>query len=105
MIARSFLLLDAMRFKIVHVSRRPPWPWWAGAVVATWLVLGGVVTYVSGCMGLKVVLCFFKRLTGIPCPTCGFSRGLLCILRGDIAGALWHNPLVFSILAVFLAVM
>lgn len=72
-------------------------------VVAVWVALGGAITYLAGRAGRKVVLCLFKRLTGFPCPTCGLGRGLLRVLQGDPAGAWLHNPLVFSVLAIFLA--
>lgn len=94
-----------MRFEIVHVPRRLPWPWWASAVVATWLALGGAVAFVAARTGREAVLCLFKRLTGFPCPACGFGRGLLCVLRGDIVEAWWYNPLLFSALVVFLATL
>jgi hypothetical protein len=55
-------------------------------------------------MGRSIYTCVFKRLTGIPCPTCGFTRGALCLLHGQIGQAWLYNPLLFSALAVFFAV-
>ena len=37
-------------------------------------------------------VCLFKRLTTIPCPSCGTTRSVLSILHGDFAGALYWNP-------------
>ena len=37
--------------------------------------------------------CLFKTLLHIPCPSCGTTRGVMAILRGDPAGALTFNPL------------
>ncbi len=46
--------------------------------------------------------CFFRRLTGVPCPTCGGTRAALALAHGDLAGALAANPLVTLGLAVLL---
>ena len=37
--------------------------------------------------------CLFNTLLHIPCPSCGTTRGVMAILRGDPAGALTFNPL------------
>lgn len=37
--------------------------------------------------------CPFHALTGLPCPTCGVTRAVLALLRGDASGALQANPL------------
>jgi hypothetical protein len=37
-------------------------------------------------------VCLFKRLTTIPCPSCGSTRSVLSFLKGDMAGALYWNP-------------
>lgn len=44
-------------------------------------------------------VCLFKRITGIPCPSCGSTRSLLYISRLDFKNALYANPIGF-ILAV-----
>lgn len=37
--------------------------------------------------------CEFKRLTGLPCPTCGVTRGFILSLSGNLRDG-WHlNPL------------
>jgi hypothetical protein len=38
--------------------------------------------------------CVFKAMTGFPCLTCGFTRGVLALAAADVAGALRWNPLV-----------
>lgn len=43
-------------------------------------------------------ICLFKRITTIPCPSCGSTRSVLSLLKGDIAGAFYWNP--FGILLV-----
>jgi hypothetical protein len=42
---------------------------------------------------LGLSLCVFKRATGLPCPTCGTTRTLGLLARGDALGALRLNPL------------
>jgi Protein of unknown function (DUF2752) len=38
--------------------------------------------------------CAFKGLTGIPCPTCGATRSVVYLARGEITASLVMNPLV-----------
>lgn len=45
--------------------------------------------------GLGIVPgCRFRTMTGLPCATCGFTRGLTRLADLDVAGALGMNPLV-----------
>jgi len=41
---------------------------------------------------MEPAVCLFKRVTGIPCPSCGSTRSVLSILKGDFAAALFWNP-------------
>jgi hypothetical protein len=92
-----------MRCELVPASRRPPWPLWAVGVCLLWLGLGLTAVHLAGAAGQVAKLCLFRRVTHLPCPTCGVTRGAQAILRGDILAALTYNPLAFSILAVVLA--
>ncbi len=38
--------------------------------------------------------CVFRTLTGFPCPTCGSTRSIVFLSRGDIYSAVAMNPLV-----------
>jgi len=40
--------------------------------------------------------CTFRSLTGIPCPTCGATRGVLALLHHHPGQAFLLNPLVAS---------
>jgi hypothetical protein len=48
--------------------------------------------------------CHFQTLLGIECPTCGTTRVLLALLYGDLAAALFHNPLMLAFVVAGLAV-
>src|SRR3972149_2262823 len=39
------------------------------------------------------IFCPLLTYTGIPCPFCGLTRSLLCLLHGDVAQAFWYHPL------------
>ena len=48
--------------------------------------------------------CLFHKTTGIPCPSCGSTRSVLSLIRGDFFDALYYNPLgilIFVIMIVF----
>ena len=89
---------------MVHVTRRPPWPLWAVLVVLVWFCLGAAAVLLSFHFDHPVQLCLIKHLTGYPCPTCGFTRGLLTFLHGHIIRAWLYNPLLFSVLGIFIAI-
>ena len=38
-------------------------------------------------------LCLFKQATGLPCPSCGTSRAVLLLARGEFRESLMMNPL------------
>src|SRR5512143_2022666 len=38
--------------------------------------------------------CVFKGLTGVPCPTCGATRSVVHLARGEFFASLGMNPLV-----------
>jgi len=94
-----------VRGEWVQVARRPNWPWWAIALPAIWLALGGVILVLAWRAGITVPLCLFKRLTGWPCPSCGFTRGTLAFLHGHPIQAWLYNPLLFSFLGTASAVV
>ena len=47
-------------------------------------------------------VCLFKRITNIPCPSCGTTRSVLSILNGDFSGAIQWNPFGFIIVAILI---
>lgn len=49
-------------------------------------------------------LCLFRRITGLPCLTCGMGRAWLCALRLDFVRAFFWHPLFWTVplVALFL---
>lgn len=89
-----------MRLEWVTTTRRPGWPWWAVALSALWLALGAATLLASAHTGRAVRLCLVKHLTGVPCPTCGFTRGAFSLLHGHPIQAWLYNPLLFTFLGL-----
>ncbi len=52
----------------------------------TWLALNIHGQYTAS-------LCMFKNTTGIPCPACGTTRGIMQLFHGEIWNAILANPL------------
>jgi hypothetical protein len=47
-------------------------------------------------------LCPIRRVTGIPCPSCGSTRAVRSLMDGDVIQALLINPFGMLIFAVLL---
>lgn len=65
-----------------------------------WGSILGVTALIAGCWlcsGVPTPLCTFHTLTGFPCPTCGLTRGMRCLLRGDPVSAFLFNPLALIV--------
>lgn len=79
----------------------------ARAAAAFFFVLAGGVFLVSALFPIEsypLGFCWFRRLTGFPCPTCGFTRAFCAFARGDWAGAMADCPLA-AVLFVFSALL
>ena len=49
------------------------------------------------------ITCPILFLLGVPCPTCGCTRALACLLFGDLRGYIEYHPLaLFLLLAAIL---
>lgn len=49
--------------------------------------------------------CLWKNFTGLPCPTCGATRSMVCLARGDWAAAVAMNPAAVTALCVACALV
>jgi hypothetical protein len=85
-----------MKFSIQIASRLPRWPWWAVLIVAVWGGLVLTAVCLSRWTGVDVPLCPLKHFTGLPCPTCGGTRGVLALADGRVHDAFLFNPLLFA---------
>lgn len=83
-----------MRFRLEPSTRLPRVPWWAVAIIAAWAAGVGSIVALSRAAEREVVLCHFRALTGMPCPTCGSTRAALAAMDGRVLDALLYNPLV-----------
>jgi hypothetical protein len=72
-------------------ARRSP----LGAIFGGVLLLAGAGAAVWLRLGLPRPICHFHTLTGVPCPTCGSTRLVEALLRGELLAAFGWNPLVF----------
>src|SRR4051812_16760142 len=44
--------------------------------------------------------CLLRRATGLPCPGCGFTRAVLCLLHGDVAHSVRLHALALPALGL-----
>ncbi len=62
------------------------------------IIYGGIsiiVLFIGGTMPVLSLMpsCAFRRLTGIPCPSCGATRSVVALARGDVIASFMMNPL------------
>ncbi|MFK7788044.1 MAG: DUF2752 domain-containing protein [Phycisphaeraceae bacterium] len=56
--------------------------------------------------GLSLIECYVLKLTGIPCPGCGLTRGVMAAARQDWSGVLYFNAFgPLALIAVVLMVL
>lgn len=80
----------------MHRNRLYVWLSFALVLGYAWLIWNYYETLGSG-----PVVCFFRSVTGIHCPSCGTTTSIIYLLHGNFTGALTANPLGFlMILAV-----
>lgn len=48
--------------------------------------------YILVSNALGIVICPFRRLTGLPCPACGITRAYICAFHLDFKSAFAYNP-------------
>jgi len=78
-------------------------PWRAGHAAAACLLAGVLAASFLGRTPLGRIdpqedhpersICILRRLTGLPCPTCGMTRSFSAIARGDLWPAVAAHPL------------
>ncbi len=62
------------------------------------IIYGGIsiiVLFIGSIMPVLSLMpsCTFKMLTGIPCPTCGATRSVVALARGEVTASFMMNPL------------
>lgn len=88
-----------MRVTWKRAGRFPDIPFFAVALTATWAALAAAATILVRVRDLPpVTLCWWKNLSGIPCPTCGGTRAVLAIIDGRPFEAIRYNPLLVAAL-------
>lgn len=50
----------------------------------------------------SVEVCLIKHVTNIPCPSCGSTRSVISLTKGDFVGALNINPIGYLVAIIML---
>lgn len=95
-----------MKLSTRSVPRWPRIPVGIVLFLGIWALMVLVTHLLGRYYGIKPDLCLFHRLTGESCPTCGTTRGLLALARGDWRASFLWNPMTMVggwIIAIVLA--
>ena len=67
----------------------------AGYLWLGWNLYGAANTSIGS-------VCLFKSVTGLPCPSCGTTRALVEVAKGDLVHAFMINPfgILFAVIMV-----
>jgi hypothetical protein len=47
----------------------------------------------SNAVNVGTPLCFFRKITGLPCPSCGITHSIVALMHGNLLDAIKANPL------------
>ena len=69
--------------------------------------LGTLVYPLLSHQGIINFDCIFKEVTGLPCPSCGYSTALIYAFQKDLQHAFLHNPgwliwIAFQLILIFI---
>ena len=83
-------------FLLMSPGRNRLYPLLFTACVAgyVWVAIG---RFNSFHLGKPIEVCLMKRLFHIPCPSCGSTRSILSLLKGNFIEALNFNPLGYLV--------
>lgn len=92
---------------LLRVGDKPSSRWSTAVYHLPWVVIAGfplAVSFFARVHALPKVPCGFLRLTGLPCPTCGYTRTFCALSDGRVSEA-WVNSPAAVLLYVFLSLL
>ena len=76
-----------------------------GLIAFVFIVLGGILLYVTEARVIKFPPCVFNTVTGLYCPGCGGTRAVRALLHGHLIKSVWYHPFVAYGVAVYAVFM
>ena len=83
-----------MQLRLYKTSRLPKIRAGLGFLIISCCLVLLIVYFLAQIYLTNTPLCFFKLLTGLPCPICGSTRALAALARLELATALRLNPFI-----------
>lgn len=64
-----------------------------------WLYVGKTIIITEK---KSVEVCLIKHITNIPCPSCGATRSVISLMKGNFVEALYSNPIGYIIALIMI---
>ena len=74
----------------------------ATCLLGYFLILQAIYNTKAGLHKSEIGFCVFKKVTGLPCPSCGGTRAVLLLLQGKLIQSILLNPIGCLILIYLL---
>jgi hypothetical protein len=87
----------------MYLSRKKLYSIFSISLASGYFWLYYVLTTGQGLKNNSVEVCLIKRITSLPCPSCGSTRSILSLLHGNFLEALSINPI--GILIAFIMIL
>jgi hypothetical protein len=92
-----------LRLSLERAPRAAAPPLWPALAAALWAALAAAMVVLAPAAGVSPATCAFRRVTGVPCPTCGSTRAALALLDGRPLAAIAFNPMTVALGAAAIA--
>ena len=88
-----------MQYKTCLVAKSELYRFSYGVIALGWAYVLGLFSFLKAS---AIEFCLVKTILNIPCPSCGVSRGVMSLIKGDFQAGFLYNPLSYVVLGMMI---